>query len=229
MRIEGDSKLIASAFVKACGAMSATVTEDAKGNFGMYATLAAIVKATRATLAEHGLLLVQEPILDEQGLTIETSLLHESGAIMYFAPLTLPVTDRRPQAVGSAITYGRRYALAAICGLAPDDDDAQAAQDAQARPQQAKAPVKVQSSTHTQNVAPDAMWDAEPSELDKALIKLGELGSTYYGNEWEEQYPRLVLRATSDATNDPSKMTLKQTNVLITGLTKRLAEASTPK
>jgi hypothetical protein len=42
--------------------------------------------------------------------------------------LTLQARDASPQAVGSAITYGRRYGLASMVGVAPDDDDGEAAQ-----------------------------------------------------------------------------------------------------
>ena len=59
MEIHGDAKLIAAAFVKACGEMSATVHKDAKGNYGRYATLAAIVEVTSPVLAKHVLKIVQ--------------------------------------------------------------------------------------------------------------------------------------------------------------------------
>jgi hypothetical protein len=167
MKIEGDSKLIAGAFIKARGEMNATVVKDAKGNFGKYVTLAAIVEATSATLAKNGLAVMQEVSTAEGGVTVETWLIHESGATMQFTPLTLPLTQRTPQAVGSAVTYARRYALGAICGLAPDDDDdAQAAEDAtkpsrpaqQGRPQDAQ---KAQGATTT----PQRTVDAATGEI----------------------------------------------------------------
>lgn len=70
-----------------------------------------------------------------------------------------------------------------------------------------------------------------PSELDQALIKLEELGEALYGEqEWTDQRAFLTDKATSGRTNVPGEMTLKQVNVLITGITKRLAEANgTPK
>ena len=130
MKFEGDAKAISSAFVKARGEMSSLIAKDARGNYGKYVTLAAIIEATTDALAKHGLVMVQEASVDAEGVCVESFLLHESGATMQFSPLTMPLTDRKPQAVGSAVTYARRYALGAICGLAPDDDDGQAAQDA---------------------------------------------------------------------------------------------------
>lgn len=160
MNITGDPKAIASAFIKARGQMEATVTKDAKGNFGKYATLAAIVEATTEILAKNGLAIMQEVSSDEAGVTVDTWLIHDSGAMMQFKPLTMPC-DRKPQSVGSAATYGRRYALAAICGLAPDDDDAEAAQ---ASTQPAKTAQKA--------VAPrkDAQAPVVPTDAELAIL-----------------------------------------------------------
>lgn len=175
MIIHGDAKAICAAYVKARGDMSATVIKDAKGNFGKYATLAAIVEATTPHLAKHALAVVQEASTDEMGIVIETWLVHESGATMQFTPLPLPLTDRRPQAVGSALTYGRRYALASIFGLAPDDDDGQAAQDAQQAPQRAQA-------------TPTDKPKATPAQLEE----IERLGSIVYPTEWETNKSRLA-------------------------------------
>lgn len=159
MQINGDAKLIATAYVKARGEMSATVIKDAKGNFGRYATLAALVEATTATLAKHGLAIIQEASTNDEGISVTTYMLHESGTLLDFGTLTMPLTDRKPQAVGSVLTYCRRYALAAVCGLAPDDDDGQAAQDtyrptAQTRPNAPVNTAKVQASTPDPKDAP---------------------------------------------------------------------------
>lgn len=174
MKIEGDTKLISAAFVKARKAMGGTVAKDAQGNFGKYATLAAIVEATTDVLADNGLAVVQEASTDEAGLVVETWIVHESGALMQFSPLTLPLTDRRPQAVGSAITYARRYALAAICGLAPDDDDGQAAQDAQNGAGRTQAQRPAQHTNGTQKSAPrpttPAKQDAGPTDEEHDIL-----------------------------------------------------------
>lgn len=209
--IYNNDKLIAAAFVKARAAIGGTVGKDAKGNFGRYATLAAITDAITEPLAKHGLAIIQEAQLDDAGVTVETTLLHESGATMQFAPLTMPLTDRKPQAVGSAITYGRRYALAAVCGLAPDDDDGQAAQDA----------------TKTTHKPVDVAFDAPAMQLaTKAQLKhLGDLGAQYYGAEWADQLPKLVEAVTKGATSDVSQLQPSEATKLIAGIEKKLAQA----
>jgi len=87
-----------------------------------YASLADILKAVQPVLTEHGFAINQsvEPVEDGR-IGIYTSIVHESGGQMTYGPLPMPVTND-PKAVGSAITYGRRYALAAALGIATEED-----------------------------------------------------------------------------------------------------------
>lgn len=91
-----------------------------------YADLSSIWDAIRAPLAKEGLSILQEPSAHDGKITITTILLHASGQYIRSA-LTLPVVKQDPQGYGSAITYGRRYALQSIAGVAPEDDDGNAA------------------------------------------------------------------------------------------------------
>lgn len=88
-----------------------------------YATLASVRAAMSDVLPLFGLAVVQsfEPH-GEAGVCIVTTLMHESGEWIK-SRLFLPVTKKDAQGFGSAISYGRRYSLAAIVGIATDDDD----------------------------------------------------------------------------------------------------------
>ena len=92
-----------------------------------YADLAATWDACREQLTSNGLAVIQCPRLVSAGaetwlVEVETMLVHASGE--YLADtLAVPVSRADAQGVGSAITYARRYALAAFVGVAPDDDD----------------------------------------------------------------------------------------------------------
>jgi hypothetical protein len=77
-------------------------------------------------LNKNGLGVIQFPTYDDAGVHIETIICHTAGGTMSDT-LTLKPQQATPQGVGSACTYGRRYALAAICGIAPEDDDGNAA------------------------------------------------------------------------------------------------------
>lgn len=84
-----------------------------------YADLASIIDTIKEPLAKNGLGYTQFPI-GEFGLT--TILMHESGEWIE-ETFTLRPVDAKPQSVGSAITYARRYALGAILGIATEEDD----------------------------------------------------------------------------------------------------------
>lgn len=92
-----------------------------------YATLAGILNIVRPLLARQGMFLVQgtrcEPGNDPGNeVCVETTLYHTSGESMTTVVALTP-RDNSPQAVGSAITYGRRYGILALLCLATEDDD----------------------------------------------------------------------------------------------------------
>jgi hypothetical protein len=92
-----------------------------------YADLAGIRDTVIPSLSKHGISVVQMTGVADTGLTVATRLMHSSGQ---WLESTYPVSYDKPQAMGSAITYARRYSLSAICCIsADDDDDANAAND----------------------------------------------------------------------------------------------------
>ena len=92
-----------------------------------YADLASCWDACRKQLAANGLSVIQTTQMTEQGLMLVTTLAHSSGEWIA-GQMPVLTKDNSPQGQGSGITYARRYALAAIVGLAQIDDDAEAAQ-----------------------------------------------------------------------------------------------------
>jgi hypothetical protein len=98
-----------------------------------YADLAAYLDVCRDPLAKCGLSFVQSTACDQGQVSVATMLLHSSGQWIEFPPLTLHAADARPQTIGSAITYARRYSLSAALGMASEaDDDANSANGNQA-------------------------------------------------------------------------------------------------
>lgn len=109
-----------------------------------YSTLDDIWSVCRKPLAENGLSVIQIPANDETGFYLETILIHSSGEWIS-GLMSLPIIAGRMselQAMGSAITYARRYMLGAMVGVTTgeDDDDGQAAN--RANQQQKPKPVK---------------------------------------------------------------------------------------
>src|SRR5690554_57796 len=88
-----------------------------------YAPLQDVLNTVRPLLSKHGLSIIQSPSGDGQSISITTMLLHESGEWIEFDPLVLKAEKITPQKTGSAITYGRRYALSAVLGISSEDDD----------------------------------------------------------------------------------------------------------
>jgi hypothetical protein len=88
-----------------------------------YADLSSVWESCRELLAKNGLCVIQgNSVGAENTLIVETILIHESGQWIQ-SELCLPLSKNDPQGVGSAMTYGRRYGLAAIVGIVADADD----------------------------------------------------------------------------------------------------------
>lgn len=88
----------------------------------LYADLNSVWDACRELLTSNGLAVAQMNLPTENGVIVETMLMHESGEWVS-GELFLPLAKHDPQGVGSAVTYGRRYGLAAMVGIVADVDD----------------------------------------------------------------------------------------------------------
>lgn len=96
-----------------------------------YADLAEVWEACRLPLTANGFCVTAALEMSEGDLVLRTTLRHASGE--WLASLFPIAADPgKPQQIGSAITYGRRYCLAALVGVCPEDDDGEAAQQGQA-------------------------------------------------------------------------------------------------
>lgn len=126
MRSEQINELI-SALAKAQGEMSAA-SKDCNNPFfkSKYADLNSIWMACRDPLSKNGLAVTQTTVESGDGLYLETLLGHSSGQyIISRMPIRVKSDGKTNelQVLGSCLTYLRRYALAAIVGVAPNEDD----------------------------------------------------------------------------------------------------------
>ena len=132
----------ALAFAKAQGEIG-NAHKDAKNPHfnSKYADLASVVDAIRPAAAKHGIAFFQDGTLVETNkILLTTRVIHESGEWIEHEML-MPVAKVDPQGFGSAMTYARRYALQAAFGVAPAEDDGNAASGVQPK-QQYSAPAK---------------------------------------------------------------------------------------
>jgi len=132
---------LAKALSAAQGEVEGAVKGKANPAFrSKYADLAAVWDACREALTKHGLAVVQSPGPCADGrMEMTTMLAHASGEWMR-GTLTIPLGKADAHGYGSAVTYSRRFALAAFVGVAPEDDDGNAAAASAPRAQRAAPP-----------------------------------------------------------------------------------------
>jgi hypothetical protein len=106
-----------------------------------YADLAAVVEAVVPALNKHGITLLQPISFDGDLVHVGTVLLHESGQWIRCVH-SIPLSKRDAHGIGSATTYGRRQGLSAMAGVAPEDDDGNAASGPRQAPNEPKAAPK---------------------------------------------------------------------------------------
>ena len=121
-------KNIATALVKAQKAFAPALKSSTNPHFkSKYADLSACVEAVVDSLNANGIFLNQQTSESDSGVIVETVFIHESGELLNCGKLHVPASKQDPQGYGSALTYARRYSLMAACGIAPEDDDGEAA------------------------------------------------------------------------------------------------------
>jgi len=180
-----------------------------------FTSLAAMVETVGPILAEHGLVWTTLPCRDADGSpALRYRLAHVSGEVLEDV-MPLMLTKQDPQAMGSAITYARRYSLAAVLNLVADEDD-----DGNGARRQQEPPRRPQA-------APEPSWDVLPpesehqlsqAEVDKLIAAKREAG---VGDEWIRG--RLVAIGVEDVPAGP--VTLKTIRSLTTGDALALLEA----
>ena len=127
---------LAAALAKAQSEMTAAIRTEENPYFkSRYADLASVWDAIREPLTKNGLAVIQTMGEASDGyIKVITTLAHSSGQWIRGTLTMRPKKTDDPQAIGSLITYARRYALAAIAGVAPDDDDAETAMGRKEQP-----------------------------------------------------------------------------------------------
>lgn len=143
-----------------------------------YADLSSVWAVIRKPLTDNNLCVIQTPEVSDNGVIIETILIHTSGEYIS-NKLLIKLEKNTPQGVGSAITYGRRYALVSIIGISPEDDDGENAMDREKR--QDKKPNK--------NADAVAHKKRQDKEIADNLIKaLQEITSIPHLKNWREKH-----------------------------------------
>lgn len=160
--MQSDSiKELATAMAKAQGQIKGALKDSANPFFkSKYADLSSVVEAIREPLASHGLSYVQIAHERENAAAFETQIMHSSGEWISCGIMSVPVNKADAQGFGSSATYCRRYSLSAAFGVAPEDDDGNAA---------AKAAPKAYEKPHKPT---DGAWEALNPDQRTAVFDL---------------------------------------------------------
>jgi len=171
---------LAASLSKAQGEMENAGKNSVNPHFkSKYADLAEILNTVRPVLSKFGLAVTQFPAFEGNMASVETILTHESGEWMS-GICSAPVQKSDPQGVGSALTYLRRYSLAAVCGLAQEDDDANASSKAPKQQAQAQKPAPAPAPKPAPKPAPPVT-----KPVPASAVTLEALAS-YYASDPEE-------------------------------------------
>lgn len=165
-------KELATALAKAQSKLE-NASKNAKNEFfkgSKYADLAEVLNTVRPVFSENGLSIIQLPSFEAGIVHVETVLMHVSGEFVS-GVTSAPVSKHDAQGVGSATTYCRRYGLAAIAGIAQEDDDANSATGKTGNYEETKGPKQATLISYEQALSLlDSCMDMTAVDRVGALI-----------------------------------------------------------
>lgn len=160
MRTSESIAALAASLAKAQGKIENAKKDSDNPHFrSKYADLASVWEACRDSLSENGIAVIQAPGTDDNGaVTMTTTLAHASGEWMSSTMACKPARADA-QSMGSVITYLRRYSLAAMVGVAPDEDDDGEAAAGRGKPDDKGRNTGVAPTTNQRQPQPQANPD----------------------------------------------------------------------
>ena len=180
---------IVEALIAAQTSMGKAVKNSVNPAFkSKYADLASVIDACLEALNANGIALLQPLGEDEHGRYCETILMHTGGETLQCrVPLIVAKNDM--QGYGSAVTYARRYGLMAMTGIAPEDDDGNAAVAAKPAPPMSKGLQDAWNDAVFDSLPPHATARQKAEAFARAICEgfAGKSGRVALDNEWERR------------------------------------------
>ena len=215
-------KNIATALVKAQKEFAPALKDSNNPFFKTkYADLSTCVKAVIDALNNNGIALIQKCHPCDDGVSVETIFMHESGELLDCGVLHVPAAKNDPQGYGSALTYARRYSLMAACGIAPEDDDGNAA--SKGRPAPVANPLnfaKTDASVlenKAKNIIESSVNTTLPENIEPVLklaLRIPGKDDTLFDSmtDWVEAYNAMADKVASSKslTKDTKRMKLEE-------------------
>lgn len=183
--------------------------KDAKNPFfkSKYATLNSVYEAVAPALLSNGFTIIQ-PIVDNN---VETTLVHASGQFITSSCPIVCAKQNDPQAMGSAITYARRYSLASLLGVMTDEDDD--GEKAMARPapkQSVKESPKAEKKQEKEPETPKCLLTLQAFREKMNGIKDGSIDISKEENQKKIQFVTELKSALISAGYDEAAELLEK-------------------
>ena len=170
-----------------------------------YADLGSVMDACMPALNKHGIAVLQPLVDDEHGRYVQTVFVHGTTGETTQCRVPLIVAKNDMQGYGSAVTYARRYGLMAMAGIAPEDDDGNAAAKAAPKPA-SSASMKRDLETLNSDladanteVALNALWRSWKAKMDRDNWPADDDGETSFRSEAVRRF-KARKQALEDAT-----------------------------
>lgn len=184
-------KDLAAAMAKAQSEIKTALKDSKNPHFkSSYADLTSVWDACRAALTKNGISVIQIPNFAGEEVWLETMLLHASGDHIT-GRYPLRPQQQTPQGYGSALTYARRYSLAAMVGVVADEDDDGAAASAPRQTYSKPAPVGDANRSRANQFVDDAIAAIHTLTDEAGLVAWLEKNSAALAR-LREAYPDLA-------------------------------------
>ena len=184
-----EHKTIAAALAAAQSQMGKALKDSQNPHFkSKYADLAAVCDACMPALNANGIAVVQPMLESEFGRWVVTKFIHSSGGVLE-CPIPLILGKNDMQGLGSAITYARRYGLMALAGIAPEDDDGNAAAASAPKTNRAAQGLHDAWKDSVLDSLPEGATDAQKARAfaDAIIAEFAGKGEKALENAWDRR------------------------------------------
>ena len=180
---------IAKAMNAAQIAMKPAIKDSTNPHFkSKYSDLASVMESIREPIGKAGLSVWQDATLDDQGVSVTTRIVHQSGEWVEFGPLTIPLGKKDAHGVDLG---GRRIIKKKICaalGVVSDDDDGNAAVDSVKKPIK-DAPILKKITDEQVDELRDILQECSPEYQKSVRQGLIQLGIKSFENVTQDKFP----------------------------------------
>lgn len=195
-----------------------------------YTPLDEVMNTIKPVLKKHGLSFIQNTWSEGENIVVQTLLMHESGQWLESAPLSLPGHQVlkgggkvwNAQGAGSAITYGRRYQLSAVLGIASEEDTDAASQHGnnqmgQAQPSGGQQPAPNQGSQGNQgnqgSQGPDMLTGTQLAKLKYLVDRVAKAANTSSGEVERKIQEEMNYTSVKDLTKSRASTVISKLQV----------------